>query len=331
MCSVFFAIVLIDGLDTDTPNIYLDRNFNNDFSLEDEGQPPLQFSPDAAHKHVQLNLLHKKDKNFDLPLYSLEAGKLAFDFDLPNPNFTFKVNNVALADTLLVKIANLPLSKDENIYHIWRNIYKRTDGLSASLELGYGGFGKQWFVLKREGGDERVKYSHSFRTVHLGVEVQYAIKNINFGVIGIYEKSEIGGGIRSGETTVSGLSGTFARNRLYYGLTLGYDIKLSGIFSMQPYVNGLRYQYVGNKRNAQNHTHLWAYGAGIKINYHVGGNSVLYFKMGYSQNYFKVPAELIRDRFYDKVYHEYRLHRRSHKQMNFALGYRFFVTKNKRM
>lgn len=227
--------------------------------------------------------------------------------DLSKP---WEGNYIEIIDTIIISSNNRNSNKKVNQYQYYKSILVNQTGFSTEVEFGTDGGGRTMFSLnKYDESDYTIKYQHQFRSQHITVSFRYNLRNIFASMSFTREHIQPQDGKRIedipgiGLITYPGLNNFFPKDKNYYGITIGYDIRNSYRLFLTPFAGISLYSYQGSKKLFNDiHKERIAYNLGLK-SYFVIQNDLLFFIQGYySKQCFKQVPTLIKDpRTYDLV------------------------------
>lgn len=274
---------------------------------------------------------------------SLETGKIITmvnktwegkNTTINKPNL-LKDNTTEKLDTVLISANNKGSNRKINQYNIYKSVLVNQTGFSTEIEFGTGGGGSTMYTLsKANEPDYTIRYQHQFRSQHIALSLRYNFKNLFSAFTFTREHIQPQDGKRienipsMGEVVYPGLNNYFPKDKNYYMLSVGYDIRNNFRLFFTPFVGVSLYSYQGSKKMFNDlHKERIAYSLGLK-SYFITQNNLLFFVQGYySRQLFRHESVLVKDpRTYDLVTFED--NSKLHNQIFISFGFQFKLSKN---
>lgn len=209
-----------------------------------------------------------------------------------------------LTDTIKIDREHRFSSIKRTRYSSFKGIIVNASGFSFSMEFGSGGGGTTSFTNRKiDEPDYKTTYENQFRSQHLTLGIRYNFNNFFTSINYTREHLNPQDGkmtqfIPSLSTrTTKGLTNYFSKDKNYYGVNVGYDIRKSSRMFFSPYVGYSLFSYTGSKKafnELQKNRH--ALNLGLNIFFSTNGGNLLFFVNSfYSKQFFQQSDVITKD------------------------------------
>jgi hypothetical protein len=211
---------------------------------------------------------------------------------------------VITTDTVKINRQHRFSSIKRSRYSSFKGIIVKASGFSFSMECGNGGGGNTSFTNQKiDEPDYKTTYENQFRSQHLMLGIRYNFNNFFTSINYTREHLNPQDGKMTqaiptlSTRTTKGLTNYFSKDKNYYGVNVGYDIRNSSRMFFSPYLGYSLFSYVGNKKSfneLQKNRH--ALNLGLNIFFSTNGGNLLFFVNSfYSKQFFQQSDIIVKD------------------------------------